>query len=231
MTTGLLGLVALSACVSMYPDPMPVPEQLAAAPEWRVSARMGMRNPARLLFGPFSADTVQIRDIRQRGGILDAVAGKREYQQQYTFVLRDTLRTVRWMARCDSRERERGVAIGSVDIELGSGLSLECDLRPGADTASQWKLQVTGRNDGMPAGTLRRGEASFAISGKRAPGRAEEDGWPAGYHVTRDGILVLAVDRTPPGYVRMAPGLSPDDQALLAAASAALMLQARLITE
>lgn len=230
-TTAALCLAGLSACMSMHPDPMPVPEQLAAAPAWEVKARLGLRTPVRLQWGPFSVDTVQVRDIRQRGGIMDAVAGKREYQQEYHFALRDTLHTVRWAARCDSRDRDRGVSIGSVDIELGSGLSLECDLRPGADSASQWKLQVAGRNDDMPAGTLRRGASTYSITGKRGPAQAEDDGWPRAYHVTRDGILVLAVDRAHPVIVRMAPGLPADEQALLAAASTALMLHSRLISE
>lgn len=220
----------LSACAGIQPDLMPVPDELAEAPAWRVHTRRGLRTPLRLRWGPFSVDTVHLRDTRQRGGVLDIVGGKREFQQEYSFVLRDTLATVRWTARCDGRDRERGVSIGSVDVELGSGMSLNCDLRPGADSAGQWKLELAGRNGAMPTGTIRRGDVRYEIAGQAYPGD-DETGWPRGYHLNHDGALVAAVDRSHPGMVRMTAALSADSQALLAAASTALLLQQRLITE
>lgn len=229
-SAALLLIAGLPSCAAIQPDLMPVPAELADAPAWRVHTRNGLRNPLRLHWGPFAVDTVHLRNTRQRGGVLDIVGGKREFQQEYSFVLRDTLRTARWTARCDGRDRERGVSIGSVEVELGSGMSLECDLRAGADSVGEWKLQLSGRDGAMPQGTVRRGEASFRISGQAYPGD-DETGWPMGYHLERDGALVAAVDRSHPGTVRMDPSLPADDQALLAAASTALLLQQRLIID
>lgn len=226
----LLAVTALPACAAIQPDLMPVPADLADAPEWRVHTRHGLRNPLRLQWGPFSVDTVHLRDTRQRGGVLDIVGGKREFQQEYSFVLRDTAGTVRWMARCDGRDRERGVSIGSVQVELGSGMSLDCDLRPGADSMGQWKLRLAGRDGAMPTGSVQRGEASYPLAGEAYPGD-DETGWPAAYHLSREGVVVAAVDRSHPGFVRMSPALSPDEQAVLAAACTALLLQQRLLTD
>ncbi|MBB4638725.1 hypothetical protein [Longimicrobium terrae] len=209
---------------------MPVPAELADAPAWRVHTRRGLLHPLRVQWGPFSADTVNLRDTRQRGGVLDIVGGKREFQQEFSFVIRDTLHAVRWTARCDGRDRERGVTLGSVDVELGSGMSLDCDLRPGADSAGQWKLQLSGRNGSMPGGTIHRADVRYEITGEAYPGD-DETGWPLGYLLSRDGVPVAVVDRTHPGSVRMSPALPADDRALLAAAATALLLQQRLITD
>lgn len=226
----VLALAALPACAVIQPDVMPVPEELADAPVWRVHTRRALLHPLRVQWGSFAADTVQFRDTRQRGGVLDIVGGKREFQQEYSFVTRDTSRAVRWTARCDGRDRERGVTLGSVDVELGSGMSLDCDLRPGADSAGQWKLQLSGRNGGMPGGALQRGGTRYEIAGQAYAGD-DETGWPMGYLVSRGGALVAAVDRSHPGSVRMSPALPAEDRALLAAASTALFLQRRLITD
>ena len=221
-------LVVTGACALSTP-PMPVPEALAASQEWPVQMRHDWNSPPRFRFGPYRVQDVRYHDIRQRGGVVDALKGKREYQQRYEFTVRDSAQDLlRTQVSCDSRDRDRGFSVGAVDVELESGLSLECQVSAPIDTAATWTVRLAGRDSDAVRGVFEGGGRSFEIVGEQTHPESD-DGFPAGYLLRRDGVVVGMVDRTNTGAIRLSPGLPRDEQELLAAALMALLLQRKLI--
>jgi hypothetical protein len=223
-----LVLFASGAC-ALAPKPLPVPEALAGAEGWRVETRYNGRT-ARYRFGPYRVGNVRWHDVRQRGGIVDALKGKREYQERYEFAVRDSTdgdgsRETR--VQCDSRDRAQGVSIGSVNFELGSGVSLECRLYAAADTSSAGMLRISARNDNAPQGIVQWGHMQFDIAGDR-PRTDSDKALPRAYLVRRSGTIVAMVDRTHPGYVHLSPTLPREEQDLLAATLTALLIHRNL---
>jgi len=213
----LISLLALGGCATMR---MPVPEALSTAPEWRVESRS--YRSSRLRFGPFEAHRIAYRE-RQRGGILDAVTGKREWQQEYSFLLRDSASSEDlWRVRCDHRDVERGVRVRGVRIELDDRASLECSVNPPDDPSDPWALALRRSGDRMPRGELRRGEAEYEIRGEAVGG--EPCCSPSGYTLWKDQALVGMVDRNDRGAVRITPSLDHEETALLAAVASALLI-------
>jgi hypothetical protein len=222
-------LVSLSACAFPSMPPMPVPEALSTTDAWPVEMRHD-RLGVRYRFGPYRVANVRWHDIRQRGGVVDGLKGKREYQERYEFAVRDSTEgSAITRVECDSRDKDRGFSIGSVDIELESGLSLNCRLFPDAGSAAlAGTLTLAARNDNVPRGTIERGEAKFEIVGERERGDDDEE-LPRAYLVRRGETLVAMVDRTHPGLIRISPSLSRAEQDLVAATLMALLLQRKLI--
>jgi hypothetical protein len=218
-----------SGCTSTR---MAVPPSLEAAPEWRVRPRSHWRPDAPLRVGPYEAHGIDRHGIRQRGGVVDALKGKKEYQQRYEFMLRDTAgRRDLWAVRCDNRDVERGIRLGSVELSLDDRTSLECSIQPPGEPARAWALRMRGRDDGVPSGRLTREEVSYQVTGQNPPGPQADCCEPLGYVVQREGRVLGAVDNTDRGRVRVAPDVSPDEGSLLTAAAVALILQAKLITD
>ena len=226
--SALLVLLATSACAFPSMPPMPVPEALSTTDEWRVEMRRD-RQRVRYGFGPYRVANVRWHDIRQRGGVVDAIKGKREYQERYEFALRDSTEgSAITHVECDSRDRDRGFSIGSVDIELESGLSLNCRVFPDADSAAlAGTLTLAARNDNVPRGTIERGEVKFEVVGERERGDDDEQ-LPRAYLVRRGETLVGMVDRTHP-IIRILPSLPREEQDLIAATLMALLMQRKLI--
>jgi hypothetical protein len=226
--TALTLLVSLSACALPGMPPMPVPEALSTTEAWTVEMRHDRR--VRYRFGPYRVANVRWHDIRQRGGVVDAIKGKREYQERYEFALRDSTEgSAITRVECDSRDRDRGISIGSLDIELESGLSLNCRVFLDADSAAlSGTLTLAARNDNVPRGTIERGEVKFEIAGERERGDDEEE-LPRAYLVRRGETLVGMVDRTHPGIIRISPSLPREEQDLVAATLMALLMQRKLI--
>lgn len=224
----LLILFASSACSVTMP-PMPAPESLAGTEAWRVQMHhRGSRE--RYAFGPYQVANVRRHDVRQRGGVVDALKGKREYQERFEFALRDSTEgSPITRVECDSRDRDRGFSIGSLDIELSSGLSLDCLLYLDADSAAvSGKLALAARDDRVPAGTVERGDVRFEIGGERARGD-DEDALPRTYLARREGVVVGMADRGYPGYIRVSPSLPHEERDFLAATLMALLIHRRLI--
>lgn len=210
-------MLALGGCATMR---MPVPEPLTPAPEWRVESR-GWRS-SRLRFGPYEAHHIDYRE-RQRGGILDAISGKREWQQEYVFLLRDTTTAGDlWRVRCDHRDVERGVSVRGVRIELDDRASLECSAHPPEDPSDPWSLTLRRSGDRMPRGELRRGDSEYPVRGEAVGG--EPCCSPSGYTLWKGDTLIGMVDRTDRGSVRLTPSLPPAESGLLAAVAAALLI-------
>jgi hypothetical protein len=222
-------LVSLSACAFPSMPPMPVPEALSTTQAWTVEMRHD-RQGVRYRFGPYRVANVRWHDIRQRGGVVDAIKGKREYQERYEFALRDSTEgSAITRVECDSRDRDRGFSIGSMDIELESGLSLNCRVFLDADSAAlAGTLTLAARNDNVPRGTIERAEVKFEVVGERERGDDDED-LPRAYLVRRGETLVGMVDRTHPGIIRVAPSLPREEQDLVAATLMALLMQRKLI--
>jgi hypothetical protein len=221
-------LVSLSACAFGTIPPMPVPEALSTTEAWMVARHD--RQTVRYRFGPYRVANVRFHEIRGRGGVLDVIKGKREYQQRYEFALRDSAEAAReTRVQCDSRDRDRGFSIGSVDIELESGLSLNCRVFMDADSAARsGMLTLAARNDNVPRGTIERGEVKFEIAGERERGDDDEE-LPRAYLVRQGETLVGMVDRTHPGIIRISPSLPREEQDLVAATLMALLMQRKLI--
>jgi hypothetical protein len=212
-----LALLALGGCAPMR---LAVPEPLAPAPEWRVQTR-GWRSD-RMRFGPYEAHRIDFRE-RQRGGILDAISGKREWQQEYTFLLRDTTAAADlWAVRCDHRDVERGVSVRGVRLQLDDRASLECALNPPGDPSDPWTLRLGRSGDRMPRGELHRGESEYSVRGESAGDGCCE---PTGYELWKGDALLGMVDRYDRGTVRITPSLPAAETGLLAAVSAALLIQ------
>jgi hypothetical protein len=222
-------LVSLSACAFPAMPPMPVPEALSTTEAWTLEMRHD-RQTVRYRFGPYRVANVRWHDIRQRGGVVDAIKGKREYQERYEFALRDSTEgSAITRVECDSRDRDRGFSIGSMDIELESGLSLNCRVFPDADSAAlAGTLTLAARNDNLPSGTIERGEVKFEIAGERERGD-DDEGLPRAYLVRQGETLVGMVDRTYPGIIRVSPSLPREEQDLVAATLMALLMQRKLI--
>ena len=229
-TAAALVLLATSAC-ALAPKPLPVPEALAATEQWRVEMRIDQRG-VRYRFGRYLVAGVRWHDVRQRGGVVDALKGKREYQERYEFAIRDSAQeSAVTRVQCDSRDRARGYSVGGVGIELESGLSLECRLFPESDSAAtSGTLRIGARNDRTPRGSVERGGTRFEIHGQRE--RSDDDGeLPRAYLVRRDSALVAMLDRTGPGYIHVAPSLAREEQDLVAATLISLLLHRTLIEE
>jgi hypothetical protein len=215
--TALSALLLLGACTPMR---MAVPGPLAAVPEWRAEWHRGHR----LRFGPYEAHGIEDRS-RQRGGILDALSGKREYQQSYVFQLRDTTASADlWAARCDHRDVERSLGIRGVQVELDDRTSLECTINPPGDPSTPWTLTLARRGQRMPEGEMRQGQDGSAYEV-----RAQTHGGAgccevAGFLVRREGEVLLSVDRTNRGWIRLSPGRDASERPLLATAAAALLI-------
>ncbi len=227
--TTLALLVSLSACAFPAMPPMPVPEALSTTEAWTLEARHD-RQTVRYRFGPYRVANVRFHEIRGRGGVVDVLKGKREYQQRYEFALRDSAEAPReTRVQCDSRDRDRGYSIGSVEIELESGLSLNCRVFLDADSAALGgSLTIAARNDNLPSGTIERGEVKLEVAGERERGD-DDEGIPRAYLVRRGETLVGMVDRTYPGIIRVSPSLPREEQDLVAAALMALLMQRKLI--
>jgi hypothetical protein len=221
-------LASLSACAFPGMPPMPVPEALSTTEAWTVEMRHDRM--VRYRFGPYRVANVRWHDIRQRGGVVDAIKGKREYQERYEFALRDSTEgSAITRVECDSRDRDRGFSIGSMDIELESGLSLNCRVFLDADSAAlAGTLTLASRNDNVPRGTIERGEVKFEITGERERGDDDEQ-LPRAYLVRRGETLVGMVDRTHSGLIRISPSLPREEQDLVAATLMALLMQRKLI--
>lgn len=227
----LVGLasVAASGCAATH---MAVPAELAAAPEWKVRPSSQWRPDAPLRVGPYEAHRIDRHGVRQRGGIVDALKGKREYQQRYEFLLRESAgRRDLWAVRCDNRDVERGIRLGSVELSLDDRTSLECSIQPPGEPARAWALRMQGSEDGVPAGRLTREEVSYQVEGENPPGPQADCCEALGYRVRREGRVLGAVENTDRGRVRVAPDVSPDEGSLLTAAAVALILQSKLIVE
>ena len=225
----LAAVLGASGCATTR---MAVPEPLSTAPEWTVRARRLWRPDVSLHVGPYQAHRIDRHGTRQRGGVVDALKGKREYQQRYEFTLRDTAagRDV-WAVRCDNRDVEQGFELGRVELSLDDRTSLECAIQPPGEPSRAWTLRIAGSDDGAPAGHLRRDEASFEIAGENPPGEQTDCCQALGYVVRRDGRVIGSVDGSWPGHVRVAPEVGRAEGSLIAATAVALLLQAKLIQE
>ena len=213
------GLVALGACMPMR---VPVPAPLADAPEWVV--RTGGWRADRLRFGPFEAHRID-REVRRRGGILDAVSGKRETQQEYEFLLRDTASTEDlWKVSCDQRDVERAVGLRGVNVQLDDRRSLDCRFQAAGDSAPEWRLSMGTRGDRMPAGELRLDSTRYQVQALN-PGGESGCCEIAGYLVRADGGPLVLVDRADRGRVRLSSVVTDRERPLLAALAAALLIR------
>jgi hypothetical protein len=229
LAVALLAAMAASGCATMR---MAVPPTLATAPEWSVRPRNPWRPDGPLRVGPYEAHHIDRDGVRQRGGIVDALKGKTEFQQRYEFLLRDTTAVGDlWAVRCDNRDIERGFKLGSVELSLDDRTSLECSLQPPGEPARAWTLRIGGKGDGAPGGTLRRDEVSYEIEGENPPGGQTDCCGALGYVVRRDGRVIGAVEQVQWGRVRVAPEVGRDEGSLLAATAVALILQSKLIQE
>jgi hypothetical protein len=230
LAVGLMaGVLGASGCATTR---MAVPPALSAAPEWSVRPRNQWRPDGPLRVGPYEAHRIDRHGIRQRGGIVDALKGKTEYQQRYEFLLRDTAAAGDlWAVRCDNRDIERGFKLGSVELSLDDRTSLECSLQPPGEPARAWTLRIGGADDGAPSGTLRREEVSYEIEGENPPGGQTDCCLPLGYVLRREGRVIGAVEQIDWGRVRVAPEIGRDEGSLLAATAVALILQSKLIQE
>jgi hypothetical protein len=223
---GLAGVLG-AGCATVR---MPVPEPLAAAPEWVIRPRSAWRPDAALRVGPYEAYRIDRHGIRQRGGVMDVLKGKREFQQRYEFVLRDTAAARDlWSVRCDNRDVEQGVRLGGVELSLDDRSSLTCEIRESDQPA--WTLRVGGSDDGAPTGHLRRGELAYDLAGTNPPGGTDDCCQPLGYVVRRGESVLASLETTDHGRLRLAPSVAPAEASLLAAASVALVLQTRLIDD
>jgi hypothetical protein len=229
LAVALLAAMAASGCATMR---MAVPPTLAAAPEWSVRPRNPWRPDGPLRVGPYEAHHIDRDGVRQRGGIVDALKGKTEFQQRYEFMLRDTAAAGDlWAVRCDNRDIERGFKLGSVELSLDDRTSLECSLQPPGEPARAWTLRIGGEGDGAPGGTLRREEVSYQIEGENPPGGQTDCCGALGYVLRREGRVIGAVEQVNWGRVRVAPEVGRDEGSLLAATAVALILQSKLIQE
>lgn len=212
-------LLALGACAAVR---MTVPGPLAGAPEWTVQ-RGGWRAD-RMRFGPYEAHHIEERS-RQRGGILDALTGKREIQQTYEFLLRDTTASADlWRVRCDHRDVERGVSVRGVEIELDDRTSLECSIQPPDDPSAPWTMRLGSRGDRMPSGDVRQAADSAAYRVRAQTASGEGCCEVAGYVVRRQERPVVSVDLADRGSVRVGE-VPAEERHLLAAIAAALLLR------
>ena len=210
---------------------MAVPEALSGAPEWRVRLRSAWRPDSPLLVGPFEAHRIDHQGVRQRGGVLDALKGKKEFQQRYRFLVRDSAAGPDlWAVECDNRDVEQGVKLGSLEVSLDDRTSLECSIQPPGDSARAWSLRMRGEGEGVPRGSVRRGELAYKIEGED-PSLQTDCCRPVGYMVRRDGRLLGALENAHRGWVRVSPELGREEGGLLAAVFAALVLQGQLIRE
>jgi hypothetical protein len=225
----LAGAMGTSGCVTVAR--MEVPPTLAAAPEWSVRPRNQWRPDGPLRVGPYEAHRIDRHGIRQRGGVVDALKGKTEFQQRYEFLLRDTTAAGDlWAVHCDNRDIERGYRLGSVELSLDDRTSLECSLQPPGEPDQAWTLRMRGE-DGAPGGTLRREEVSYEIEGENPPGGQTDCCGAMGYVLRREGRVIGAVEQYHWGRVRVAPEVGRDEGSLLAATAVALILQTKLIQE
>ncbi|MBD0319506.1 MAG: hypothetical protein ICV87_04180 [Gemmatimonadetes bacterium] len=221
-----LGVLGAAGCATAG---MPVPEALSAAPEWRVRMRNHWRPDSPLLVGPFEAHRIDHQGVRQRGGVLDVLKGKKEYQQRYRFLVRDSAAGPDlWAVECDNRDVEQGVRLGSVELSLDDRTSLECSIQAPGDSARAWSLRMRGSGDGVPTGSVRRGELGYDIVGEDASLQTDCCR-PVGYMVRREGRLLGALENAHRGWVRVSPEVGPEEGSLLAAVFAALVLQGQLI--
>lgn len=217
-------LLALGACAAMR---MTVPGPLASTPEWTVE-RSGWRGD-RMRFGPYEVHDIEERN-RQRGGILDALSGKREMQQSYDFLLRDTTAAEDlWRVRCDHRDVDRSVSVRGVRIGLEDRTSLECTLQPPADPSDPWTLRLGSSGERMPAGELRHpaDSAGYRVRAQTPSGTGCCE--VAGFVVSREDRPLLSLDRADRGRIRISPELTAAERHLLAAAAAALLLRDDLL--
>lgn len=224
-------LILLSAAAGCTPMRMTVPAELSAVPEWPVQGRSGWRIGQQLHFGEYQVHDVSRGGTRSRGGIADALRGKTELQQRYGFRLRLASESEdRWTGRCDSRDIEQGVELGSVELSLDEAATLECSLRPADGAGEGWTLRVGARGDEGPAGVVEHGRVRYDLQGERMD-PMEPPSRVAGFAIRRDGRFVGAVETVNGGSVRIVPGLQPEEQHLLAAVAAALLLRDQLITD
>lgn len=214
-------LAGASACA---PARMEVPPALAAEPEWVLRAPM-FGTTSRQQFGAYLVHWLEFGDVRQRGSIVDAlVRGKQQLQQRYEFRLAEQTE-VRdlWALRCDNRDYERGYQIGSVGVTLDQAVSLECTLNPPGDPSDSWTLRLSAEGDSVPRGGLRRGDTEYRIVGER-PNTLER---VSRYSVWTGDRLVADVNRQGRPSARVVSQL--DDKHLMAAVTAALLMQPKLI--
>lgn len=224
----LILLAASGGCTVGTPLPLPVPEALSTTEPWPVTVRYRWPSPPRYHVGPYHVENVHHGDIRQRGGILDALKGKREYQQRYSFAVRDSAQEApHTRVLCDGRDRDRGFSIGSVEIELGSGMSLECRVYLDGDTAA-WVLKLGGQDGDPAAGVLEQGDTRYQISGELSTAEPGENFAPA-YLVRRDSALVAMVYTRHSGLMRVSPVLEGTERRVVAAGLLALLFQQPLI--
>jgi hypothetical protein len=211
-------LLLSGACTPMR---MPVPAPLAETPEWRVEWLRGRR----MRFGPYEAHQITERN-RARGGILDALTGKHEYQQRYEFMLRDTSGSADLLqVRCDHRDVERGVGIRGVQIQLADRASLECTVNPPGDPSQPWTLRLGRQGDRMPRGTLSQEAADS--SGYEVRAETHDGGGcceVAGYLIRREERVLVSIDRSDRGWIRLASAAGDRERPLLAAGAAALLI-------
>jgi hypothetical protein len=223
--------LAVLGCGGCATAGMAVPEGLSGAPEWRVRMRSAWRPDSPLLVGPFEAHRIDHQGVRQRGGVLDVLKGKKEFQQRYRFLVRDSAAGPDlWAVECDNRDVEQGVKLGSLEVSLDDRTSLECSIRPPGDSARAWSLRMRGEGDGVPRGSVRRGEFGYEIEGED-PSLQTDCCRPVGYMVRREGRLLGALENAHRGWVRVSPEVGPEEGGLLAAVFAALVLQQPLNQE
>lgn len=223
---GLILLIAVfSGCA---PHRMSLPADLEQVPEWEVRARHRLRLGERLYFGEYEVHDISRGVIRSRGGIVDMLKGKNELQQKYSFRLRNRVDEADlWEVRCDNRDVEQAIRLGSFEITLDEATSLDCTFQRLPDDELVWSLRLGSRREKQHTGLLQREGAAYTLEGE--PRREVGTSRVLGYVIRSDTRIVGAVERYERGRIRLVQDLEGAERDLLAAASVALLLRSNLI--
>lgn len=200
-----------------------IPPALDTAPRLAVSGRLGWMNTRTLRFGEWTAGEVdrtwtRARDIRVVG------FERNRRRQSFAFTLTGD-GTSQLRVECEASLVVRGLNVVGPGFGLDDSSSLECDIGRLEDESTRpWRLHLADEGSRPMAGTLEGGDAKWDVTGtNQVAGGALPATVTTGYHVTRDGRAVAAVEVMSDGAVWLAPG-DAAERALLAAVAAALLL-------
>jgi len=225
----------LAACTTTQPPLVPVPQSLASTSTLlRVERKRTPFSKTPMRFGEwtvtgFAHDRLP-HSRSSEIGTPDVRYEKSRGTAKYHFLMTANDRGV-YECRCAHARKERGVALGSSDNKLTVDLEqkewLDCELR-NVDGGPTWTLRIDGSLliDGRGySGTLTDGTRTLHL---RATNQIEHlgnlPGPPLGYFFERDGAQIGSTELITPGIVRIGAEAG-NDRDLIAAASAALLLQ------
>lgn len=218
---GLSGL----GCVSSAR--MAVPPALASAPAWPVSGRQGWKLNETVSFGPFHAKAVQRSWTRGSDWKVAAYEQSRR-RQTFSFTLVGQDREL-LQGEFQTTLQRRGLDVG-VDVDLQNRSTLEGRLQGVGDGASAvWTLQLQEDGERPWVGTVTGGSVVLRVTGTtRLAGSPLPLDRPSGYTIALADRELAAVDVVDDGRVRLAAGIDPALEPVVAGTAAALLLAEEL---